>query len=149
MILFIQVDDDGVINVFDEIYHVKHLAETCIGEAQERLAGYDDAARFEIAAVDPSAAQLIASLRRADIPARGVKRGVIDGIKEVSRFIRDADGRVRLRIHPRCKNLVRELSEDYRYPEGSEARGDVKPVKEDDHGPDALSYYVWLRMRRR
>lgn len=149
VILFIQVDDDGVINVFEEIYHVKHLADTCIGEAKDRLASYDEDAYFEIAAVDPSAAQLIGSLRQADIPARGVKVNVIEGIKHLMRFVRDGDGVVRLRIHPRCKNLISEMSEGYRYPEGSDGRGDVKPVKADDHGPDALRYYTHLRMRRR
>jgi phage terminase large subunit len=91
--LFIQVDDDGVINCFDEMFHVKHLAATCIGEAQEKLKGYaGDAERFEIAICDPSAAQLIASFRVADIVARGAKCGVIEGIQNLERFVCDGGG---------------------------------------------------------
>lgn len=149
VILFLQVDDDGVINVFDEMYHLRHLADTCIGEAKAKLeahAGEDE--RFEIAVCDPSAVQLMGSMRRADIPARGAKCGVIEGIQNLERFVRNADGQILLRVHPRCRNFIQEMSEGYRYPDGDTRSGDVKPIKEQDHGPDALRYWAWLRMRR-
>ena len=146
--LFIQRDDDGVVNVFDEIYHLRHLPATCIGEAKDKAkaCGYD---RFEIAVGDPSAVQLKAAMRQADIPARGAKCPVEESIKNLYRLIVDAEGKTRLRIHPRCKEFVREMSEDYRYPEGSKGGDGIKPVKECDHGPDAIRYWAWLRMRRK
>lgn len=149
VILFIQVTEDGTINVFDEIYHTRHLAETCVNEAVERLQqragknGY-----VEIAICDPSAVQLIATFRRADIPARGAKCGVVEGIKWLSSFVQNADAEPKLLVHPRCKNLIEEMSEGYCWPEGSEGKGGIKPVKENDHGPDALRYWVWARTRR-
>jgi len=149
-ILFVQTDDDGTINVFDEIYHLRHLAEVCIGEAKSRLKeAAGDKARFEVAICDPSAVQLIAALRKADIPARGAKCGIVEGIKNLERFVRDADGRVKLCIHPRCTNLISEISEGYCWPEGKSGSGDVKPVKQNDHGLDALRYWVWMRARKR
>jgi hypothetical protein len=180
--LFLQVDDQGVVNVFDELYHRRHLAGTCIGEARKLLKGHLERVGFvealaealktpegpralrrlglrqvgdeleplvEIAVGDPSATQLAASLRRADIPARGASGQVIEKIKNVQRLCLDADKRVWLRVHPRCKNFIREMGEDYRYPEGSEGRSGVKPLKEDDHGPDAIKDWAWLRKRKK
>jgi hypothetical protein len=104
-------------------------------------------ARFDIAVGDPSAVELAASMRRADIPARGAKCEIVEGIKRVRALVRGAAGQCRLLVHPRCKNFIREMGEDYRYPDGSEGRSDIKPVKENDHGPDAIRYWAWLRAR--
>jgi len=145
--LFIQVDDDGAINVFDEMYHVRHLAATCIGEAKDKARAYGFE-RFEIAVGDPSASQLRASFRQADIVARGAKCDVLESIKNLYRLVEGADGKRRLLAHPRCKNFIHEMSEGYRYPEGSTGGDDVKPVKENDHGPDAIRYWAWMRARR-
>jgi len=95
----------------------------------------------------PVAAQLIAALRQADIPARGTKCGIIEGIKNVEKIVRNADGRIGLRVHPRCKNFIREMSEDYKYSDMASKQGDAKPIKIDDHGPDAFRYWAWARMR--
>jgi len=97
----------------------------------------------EIAVGDPSAAQLKESFRRANIPARAPKRLTVEeGVKKTLNFIRNKDGVVRTLIHPRCRNLIYEMSEGYRYPEGSTSG---KPLKEDDHGPDAYRYWVDVR----
>ena len=56
----------------------------------------------------------------------------------------DGQGVRLLKIHPRCKNLIREL-QTYRYDERSRSveAGEPKPLKLDDHGPDALRYLLW------
>lgn len=148
VILFIQRGDDGSVYVFDEMYHVKHLGQTCVSEALElvkRYAGPD--ARPEIAVGDPSAAELREAFRRADVVARGAKCEVVEGIKVVRRMVRDGTGRVWLRIHPRCRNLIEEM-ESYCYPDPESNRDVEKPLKQHDHGPDALRYWAWLRWRR-
>jgi hypothetical protein len=169
--LLIQRGDNGEVFVFDEIYHTRHLPGVCIEEAKdmlkehvrvaarrledarERAALLADAeagnglARFEIAVGDPSAVELQASWRQADVVARGGRCEIIEGIKRLRALVRDGSGMCRLQIHPRCKNLLREMGEDYKYPEGSEAKAGIKPLKEHDHGPDALRYWAWLRTR--
>lgn len=102
-------------------------------------------ARFAIACGDPSAAQLKDAFRKADIPARTPKAASVrEGIKRVYALIASDEGTVRVYVHPRCENFIREVSEGYRYPEGG---GDV-PVKEDDHGPDGFRYWVEVRRKR-
>lgn len=171
--LFIQVDDDGVVNIFDELYHFRHLPGTCVGEAQGILKDHvrkgaeheldeilakklqsnaengTGAARVEIAICDPSASQMREAFRQADIVARGGKCQVLEGIKNVYRLVRDDEGNVGTRVHPRCKNFIREMGTDYQYPEGSKRGDNIKPLKEDDHGPDGFKYWAWVRKRRR
>jgi len=186
--LFIQIDDDGVANIFDEMVHFRHDAETCIAEAKQLLSNrqqrhFDDGStnvsnpgqpiqygdqwrpsrqspivhcRFEIAVGDPSAVQLRDQFRRADIAGRAPKiKSVVEGIKLVYRLIRSDDGFVRVRIHPRCKNTIREFSEGYRWPDRGDDSEDwewnesTKPIKIDDHTADAFRYWATLRMIRR
>lgn len=170
--LLIQRGEDGEIYLFDELYRHGQLGSETIDDAQHVLNGYVDRAgrydavrwikggagieaikerlrHFEIAVGDPSAAELKGAFRRADIPARGGKADVVEGIKRVRSYVRGGDGVCRLLVHPRCKQFIQEMSEDYRYPEGSEHKSDIKPLKEADHGPDAIRYYVMTRTRSR
>ena len=144
--LFIQ-RDGGTAYIFNEMYHLKHLAGTCIQEAKD-LAAAGEWGPFEIAVGDPSASQLAAALRKADIVARGKSLKVKESIKVLYSLIETAEGTRRILVHPRCTNLIRELGQDYRYPEGSTSKSDVDPVKENDHGPDALRYWANMRMVR-
>lgn len=154
--LFIQ-RKDTTIDVFDELYHPRHQPATCVGEAKDLVAGYRRRAgderepldQIEIAVGDPSAATLGAAWRQADVVARGAKCGVVEGINVVRGLLRTAEGEVYLRVHPRCKRFIWEMTEGYQYPEGKQGRDpDEQPVKANDHGPDALRYWAWLRARR-
>jgi len=154
--LFIQ-RKDASIDIFDEQYHSRHQPATCVREAKARVANHRKRAgdkrepldQIEIAVGDPSAATLAAAWRQADVVARGATRKIIEGINVVRRLFRTAEGDVYLRVHPRCENFIREMTEGYQYPQGKAGRDpDEQPVKTDDHGPDALSYWAWLRARR-
>lgn len=159
--LFIQ-RKDRTIDIFDEMYHPRHQPGECVGEARALVANYRRRAgetrepldQIEIAVGDPSAATLAAAWRQGDVVARGASGcGVIEGINVVRGLLRMAAEREGagpiLRVHPRCKRLIWELSEGYQYPEGRQGRDpDEQPVKADDHGPDALRYWAWLRTRR-
>lgn len=158
--LFIQRGDDGEVFVFDEIFHLKHLSSTCVGEAKDLLKTHCRKAglrgdelelksKIAIAVGDPSAAELRSAFRYADIPARGGQNPVVEGIKRVRTIIADGRGYRRLLVHPRCQEMIREFSEDYRYPDPEEGpvRGDMRPIKEHDHSPDALRYWAMTRTR--
>ena len=95
--------------------------------------------RTELLWCDPSAPQSIVKMRRADLAARAAIKNVSPGIRAVAARLRSG----RLKVLRRCRNLIAE-AELYRYPD--EADGAVyrkdQPLKEHDHGMDALRYLV-------
>ena len=130
----------GELLIFAEYYR------TLVPDYQDTLTdvlewGYPEP---ELASVDSSATMLRAALSARGITNIGATHDVSEGIKNVRQFILDGHGMRRLLIHPRCTNLIREM-QVLRYDEGSkQARGgEPKPLKLDDHGPDALRYMAW------
>lgn len=94
-----------------------------------------DEAKAEAIVLDPSAAGVIADLRRLGYPVIGGENAIMDGIARVTDAL--AHG---LTIDPQCVNTISEL-ESYRYPEGSRS-GTENPIKENDHALDALRYGI-------
>jgi len=71
---------------------------------------------------------------------RGKPPKIEESIKATRRMLaKDANGVRRLVVHPRCKHLRSEMA-SYRYDPQTE-----KPVKQFDHGPDALRYFAWTK----
>lgn len=98
----------------------------------------DDPQFFCPAVVDPSAASFIEALRRRGVYVIPGENDVLDGIRRVSALL----ARRVLRIHAeRCPGLIGEL-QSYVWDSKAAAMGVERPVKNLDHGPDALRYYV-------
>lgn len=136
VILFMQPTPIGGVNVIDEYYATGELSETSIANA--RAKGYKAP---EIAYVDSSAAELKGRLWNDGVMTVGATHPVHEGIKVLRDLICDANGVRLFRVHPRCGNLNREMS-SYRYDDASKVAniGEPKPLKLDDHGPDAARY---------
>jgi len=148
-VLFAQVVGT-CLHVFDEIYAsgltVKELAEQIIA----KLAQYGVDARhrqqFDLAYCDPSGAGEREELIQMGIAAIGVTaaRGrmlpIDEGILVVRSLLAREDEIGLLIDGNRCPNLIRELGA-YHYAE-SPLQHD-KPVKIDDHAPDALRYMCY------
>lgn len=139
VILLTQQTSEGGINVFAEYYKTQEA---------DYVASIKNALEYRypkpsLAYIDSSAAMFKANLWNLGITTFGATHTVIEGIRNVRRLIQDASGKVLLRIHPRCKNLIQEL-QSYEYDEnGQITAGDRKPAKLNDHGPDALRYRCW------
>ena len=106
-------------------------------------AGY----RVKTAFFDPSAASLIAALRRSRVFPRlfQADNAVLDGIRFTSMlFSMD-----RIRIRDSCRNLIRELQSYSWDEEKSEREGVDAVVKADDHTCDALRYFCYSEVHRR
>jgi PBSX family phage terminase large subunit len=174
-ILFIQ-RQPGRILVFDELYHSRHLAEKCVHEMLEACAlhsgsmvpheldgkslqevvqwcrevdpdtGTPNAMLPEIAIGSPEAKELAGRFRLADVPARGKGHQVVEMVAAVRELVCDGNGYRTLQVNRRCKNLIREMTEGYRYPEGA-TRDNEKPMDGNDHACEALGNWVWLRAR--
>lgn len=85
--------------------------------------------------VDPAAASLKLELRQHDLPVMDAKNDVILGIKIVSKFISGKN----LQIHKSCTNLIEHL-QSYAWDSKAADRGEDRPIKQNDHLPDALRY---------
>lgn len=132
VILFAQVKP-ATIDVFDELYETKTLEEDQIKRALAKPYEEPDSA-----VCDSSSATLRRRLNDADIPTRKGTHDVDEGIKHVRSWLApDENGRRRVRVHPRCRQLRAEMA---RYRMNQEKD---EPVKAFDHGPDALRYLCW------
>ena len=147
--VFLEVWDDGEVLWFDNEYRWDSKSE----EAQrsfnpqktdEQYA--DDMADFMgtdpesqcMIIVDPSAASFIAALRGRGWVVKQADNDVLDGIRDTSSMI----ARRHIRINKdRCKGLIAEM-QSYVWDDKASMRGEEKPVKALDHGPDALRYRV-------
>ena len=94
--------------------------------------------------VDPAAQDMVAALRRHSpgIPVQNAVNDVLLGIQQV----RNEFESERLWVADRCRQLVVELA-TYAWDQRAADRGVQKPVKRDDHGPDALRYHIASTIR--
>lgn len=87
--------------------------------------------------VDPSAASFIAELKSRGFLVKAANNNVLDGIRKTATLIQQ---RV-IKISTECTGLHEELS-SYMWDTKASQYGEEKPIKEMDHAPDALRYYV-------
>lgn len=87
--------------------------------------------------VDPSAASFVQALKRRGFIVTPGDNTVLDGIRNVASMLATR----KIKIHVRCKGLIDEMH-SYSWDSKSGLIGDEKPVKTDDHAPDALRYRV-------
>lgn len=138
VVLFAQEDGIGGMNILDERYATGESSyDVTIDEALKMPYPAPD-----ITYIDSSAAMLRGALTIRGIPNTGATHPIIEGIRNLRRMILDGNGMVLFRVHPRCVNLIREL-QTYQYEETAQVAGDRKPLKQDDHGPDACRYLTY------
>ncbi len=168
--LLIQRTPTGVL-VFDEIAHSKRLDEESIRDLLElcaRMYGkplpdgwptMTNTARSawavsngvklpELAVGGTESVQLMRRFREANIPARGGTHQILDGIKVVRQLILDGNGARTLKVHRRCKTLINEWQNGYRYPDGVR-RDSEKPDDLNNHASDACRVWCFMRSGRR
>lgn len=88
--------------------------------------------------VDPSAASFIQELRSRGWVVKEADNEVLDGIRKVGALY--AKRQIRINWN-NCKGLISE-TQSYVWDDKAAERGEEKPVKQLDHGPDALRYRV-------
>ena len=146
--LWIQVDGDGVVRVFDEYVCSKATVAANAKEVKKRTPGGEQS--VAVTFCDPAGkgkndvtgTSSISELRSLGIAVRYRRSGIIEGIEQIRRAVRSGDGKSRLIISPRCQKLI-EAMKCYHYREsGSGAIGEL-PVKDGiyDHPIDALRYF--------
>lgn len=87
--------------------------------------------------VDPSAASFILALQRRGLYVIPANNDVLDGIRKTGVLIKQR----KLLIHEQCEGLRGEMG-TYMWDDKAAQHGEERPVKQNDHGPDALRYYI-------
>jgi PBSX family phage terminase large subunit len=85
--------------------------------------------------VDPSAASFITQLWNDGWSPIHADNTVGDGIRLVATML----AKDQLRIHRSCEGLIEEIS-GYSWDDNAALKGEERPIKAADHGPDALRY---------
>lgn len=137
--VFLDIYDDGEVIRVDREYRWDSRAEHRQKTDEEYA---DDFMAFMGASwcavyVDPSAASFIAALRRRGVYVIEANNAVLDGIRRVGALFQ----RGLLLVHDTCTGLMDELG-SYRWDDKAAQRGEEKPIKQLDHAPDALRYFV-------
>lgn len=90
--------------------------------------------------VDPSAASFIAAGKQRGFKMIEADNSVIDGIRFVSSLLSSG----RYTVDPGCKHTIRNY-QSYVWDEKAQARGEDKPVKDNDHACDRDRYGIYTR----
>ena len=146
--LLFGMGSDGVTYVLDEYRWDSHKKQRQMTDPEyskavgEWLGGRTLTAFYP----DPSAASFILQLRRdhPDLAVKNADHDVLDGIRFVAKML----GNDTLRVMRGCSGLTGEI-EGYVWDEKAAARGEDKPVKQADHGPDTLRYGCYSHLARR
>jgi PBSX family phage terminase large subunit len=136
-ILQIKVDHDNNYHITDEWYKTQQTTDQIIQKAKS----------FTPQEVypDPAEPDRLEELRKAGLNVREVNKDIPAGINKVRELFKQN----RIKIHPRCQNLIHEL-ETYRYPErGVDFSSKIDyseketPIKKNDHACDSLRYALY------
>lgn len=91
--------------------------------------------------VDPSALSFITELRNRGFVVKPADNEVLDGIRIVASLLAQRN----IMINESCAGLKSEM-QSYAWDEKAAERGEEKPVKQLDHGPDALRYFCETKL---
>lgn len=140
VVLVAQELGDGTLIIVAEYYKSSQLFEATLNDLEEMGYGMP-----MVAIHDPAAAELAAFLWDKGIQTVGADNTVSEGIKAMRSYIRDGNNVISLFVHPTCANFIREIGA-YSWDMGvSQAGGDPKPIKEDDHAVDAARYGIFTK----
>lgn len=134
------VTDGRAVRIREYYYNGRDRGTLCTDEeycrALEELAGD---LPVEQVIVDPSAASLIAAIRRRGrFSVRKARNEVLPGIRLVASFLQAGV----LQFSSRCQDTIREFGA-YRWHEGED-----RPCKEHDHAMDDIRYFCATVLRR-
>lgn len=153
VVLFVQDNEVGGLNVFDEYVACEenhestltHLMGPADGSMPETPTRWQQYRRPTAAYIDSSAALFKGEIHKRGISTVNSTHPVTEGIKAVRALIRSGDGERRVRVHPRCQSTIYEFGVYRSDPNGRAVTGEVIPRKVDDHCMDAFRYLVFKR----
>jgi hypothetical protein len=146
--LWIQVDEDGLVRVFDE--YVRSRATAAVNAELIKAQTPCPEQRVTATFCDPAGSgrndvtgtSTVRELRAMGIATRYRRSGVLEGIELIRRAIRSGEGATSLVVSPRCPRLIEAL-QCYHYADSARAAASELPLKDGlhDHPIDALRYF--------
>jgi len=141
--LLIGIDNDDHVYVCDEVYIIRKTINEYIGEWVKT--NWLDRYKFTEWTCDnqPADRQDLSNALGIRPRFRRHHKNVREGIKQVRRHLVRKNGKSGLTIHSKCVTLIREIES---YENAKDRFGnyiDDTPIKTDDHGLDALRYYLY------
>jgi len=134
-VLTLGVTKDKRVFVVDEYYQ----NQTTSTKVARHIKELDKKYQYRKVYIDPSAADLIAQCEELHLPAEKADNHVEPGIGKVKSMLE----RDQIFVDRKCANLNREM-QAYRYEKDKTNQNKTeKPMKVDDHAPDALRYGVY------
>lgn len=141
--VLIGLADDRRLYVVSEHRYAKGSASLSLtqAEASRRVVAWLDnvphhgRVRPMYVVVDPSAASFKSQLLQDGLNPTAADNSVIDGIRLVSSLLENDQ----LRIHSSCRELLKEM-DSYTWDPKAALGGQDAPLKQNDHGVDALRY---------
>jgi PBSX family phage terminase large subunit len=134
--LFIGIDDDNNLYIFDEIYERKLPSSEFFSMIEDRNRLYN----ADIFYCDPSEPGLIDEMNRRGIMAMKADNDIMAGISRISNRLKGINGKPSLYISDKCVNTIMEF-QNYRYPTGKDDKPiQEKPLKIFDHSIDSARY---------
>lgn len=145
--VFLHIIDDGKKYWVDREYYWDSRAEGShqktdsqyVTDLKEFIGAYCPRGAESI--IDPSAASLKAECDMQGIWHCNAKNEVLDGIRSVSTLL----GKKAIMIHKRCEKTRKELA-NYAWDKNAALKGEDAPMKQNDHAPDALRYFVHTKV---
>jgi len=131
--VFMQFLPNGDAVIFDELYERRKQTPVLI---KNYLQPKHEQYRPEVWIADSENPDAIAQLEDSGVPTMGAVKDIDVGIGHVRRWLRTADGYVRLYICDNCTNTIKEFN-SYCYPERG---GKNKPVDKNNHLMDPIRY---------
>lgn len=138
VILFVQDNPLGGLDVFDELVVTGEQYDATLDRAL--ALPYRSPS---LAWIDGSAAAFRGALDARGLHSAVGTHRVVEGIRVVRQLICDGSGVRRLRVNPRCQNLIYEMGEYRTDPKARAEGGEIVPLKLSDHGQDALRYVAF------
>lgn len=145
VVLVGQVNQWGGLNILDEYvatgisnYDDTIDAAIKLGEANH----WGNSVPY-IAHIDSSAAMFKGAIWKRGYATLGATHPVAEGIRNVRRMLKDGQGVRLIRVHPRCRYLIYEFGQYRNDPNRKGDKGELIPMKLNDHAMDALRYMAW------
>lgn len=140
VIQFWQDNTIGGVNLFREILATGETHEETIKRALSF-----DYHKPRLVWHDGSAAQFGGELNKQGLHTANGTHRVVEGIKYIRSLICDGNGIRLLKVHPRCENMIFEMSEYRSDPRERSQGGELIPLKVSDHSQDTARYALYKR----